>query len=315
MRRSSAAAVGWPSAPLTARRPHPRMAVRGTEHLPTPCSRPRRRFAVVHRELSGPAGPLPDGFTLQHYGTVQQARRRRFITTTLLYCRASTPARLALSIGCGYRLARAAHEAARTARCSICAAMSALAVPTALVLGIGILRAYFDVQLPGGASLATSLDQLLTIVPWLQPYGACPTRFALQRRPACSGAPERSGKRPRTWRAGELANARRASSSTTAMAGGTRGRRQTPAFATAAVELRRATLVLCLARGLWTRAAVPTASTSLCRAQRAAARCCAWCYRGAGCRDLHHPCPRGRASHRRETPGRRARSGDLEGVM
>jgi iron(III) transport system permease protein len=114
------------------------------------------------------------------------------------------------------------------------AAMSALAVP-GLVLGIGILRTYFDVKLWDGASLATSWI-MLTIVLAVRrlPYALRASTAALQQvHRSLEEAAENMG-------AGKVTTLRRIV--VPLMAGGLAAAFVT-SFATAAVELS-ATLVL-----------------------------------------------------------------------
>lgn len=102
--------------------------------------------------------PLPDGFTLAHYGTVLR-ETPQFLTNTLLYCGIAG----LIDVVLGVVIAWLVYRTKLPGRGLLdLAAMSALAVP-GLVLGIGILRTYFDVHLPGGDSLATSWI-MLTIV-------------------------------------------------------------------------------------------------------------------------------------------------------
>lgn len=102
--------------------------------------------------------PLPDGFTLAHYATVLR-ETPQFLTNTLLFCGIAA----FIDVVLGVVIAWLVHRTRLPGRGLLdLVAMSALAVP-GLVLGIGILRTYFDVHLPGGDSLATSWI-MLTIV-------------------------------------------------------------------------------------------------------------------------------------------------------
>ena len=93
---------------------------------------------------------LPDGYTLAHYGRVF-VDSWAYIQNTLIY--ASLAALIDVVIG-----GAIAYLVLRTKlpfrHWLDAAAMSALAVP-GVVLGIGYLRAFYGVQLPGGQALAT----------------------------------------------------------------------------------------------------------------------------------------------------------------
>ncbi len=94
--------------------------------------------------------PLPDGFTLTHYASVF-SESGLYIKNTLLY--ASLAATIDVIVG-----GAIAYLVLRTKlpmrHWLDGAAMAALAVP-GVVLGIGYLRTFYGVQLPGGQSLAT----------------------------------------------------------------------------------------------------------------------------------------------------------------
>ena len=94
--------------------------------------------------------PLPDGYTLAHYTRVF-ADSAGYIWNTLLY--ASIAAGIDVLVG-----GAIAYLVLRTKlpmrHWLDGVAMAALAVP-GVVLGIGYLRAFYSVQLPGGQSLAT----------------------------------------------------------------------------------------------------------------------------------------------------------------
>jgi iron(III) transport system permease protein len=102
--------------------------------------------------------PLPDGFTLAHYDTVLR-ESPQFITNTLLFCGIAGGIDVVLGVTISWLVLRTKLPGRRLLDVT---AMAALAVP-GLVLGIGILRTYFDVHLPDGSSLATSWI-MLTIV-------------------------------------------------------------------------------------------------------------------------------------------------------
>lgn len=121
--------------------------------------------------------PLPDGFTLRHFGTVL-SETPQFITNTLLYCGLAGAIDVVVGVTIAWLVLRTRLPGRRLLDL---AAMSALAVP-GLVLGIGILRTYFDVQLPDGTSLATSWI-MLTIVLAVRrlPYALRAATAALQQ--------------------------------------------------------------------------------------------------------------------------------------
>jgi iron(III) transport system permease protein len=121
--------------------------------------------------------PLPDGFTLRHFGTVL-SETPQFITNTLLYCGLAGAIDVLVGVTIAWLVLRTRLPGRRLLDL---AAMSALAVP-GLVLGIGILRTYFDVQLPDGTSLATSWV-MLTIVLAIRrlPYALRAATAALQQ--------------------------------------------------------------------------------------------------------------------------------------
>ncbi|MBP0493894.1 ABC transporter permease [Pararoseomonas indoligenes] len=93
--------------------------------------------------------PLPDGYTMAHYGRVF-AESSQFITNTLLYAGLAGLIDVILGTTIAYLVLRARMAGARWLDY---AAMSALAVP-GLVLGIGYLRTFFGITLPDGTSLA-----------------------------------------------------------------------------------------------------------------------------------------------------------------
>lgn len=95
--------------------------------------------------------PLPDGFTLDHYTTaITQASE--FITNTLLYAGLAGIIDVILGTAIAYLVWRT-NIAGR--KWLDFGAMAALAVP-GIVLGIGYLRTFYDVELPViGTSMAT----------------------------------------------------------------------------------------------------------------------------------------------------------------
>ena len=174
--------------------------------------------------------PLPDGFTLEHYGTVLR-ETPQFITNTLLYCGLAGLIDVVIGVTIAWLVLRTKLPGRKLLDM---AAMSALAVP-GLVLGIGILRTYFDVKMWDGASLATSWI-MLTIVLAVRrlPYALRASTAALQQvHRSLEEAAENMG-------AGKVTTLRRIA--VPLMAGGLAAAFVT-SFATAAVELS-ATLVL-----------------------------------------------------------------------
>jgi iron(III) transport system permease protein len=93
--------------------------------------------------------PLPDGYTLAHYLTIFD-ESPQLITNTLIYATLAGIIGVSLGTAISYIVARTKVLGARWLDYI---AMSALAVP-GVVLGMGYLRTYYDVQLPWGGSLA-----------------------------------------------------------------------------------------------------------------------------------------------------------------
>jgi iron(III) transport system permease protein len=94
---------------------------------------------------------LPDAFTLQHYVTVYR-EAAPMIGNTILYCGLAGLIDIVLGATLAYVVLRTRLPGRRLVEQ---VAMSAVAIP-GLVLGIGLLRTYYDVQLPfTGESLAT----------------------------------------------------------------------------------------------------------------------------------------------------------------
>ena len=94
--------------------------------------------------------PLPDGFTLAHYATVLR-EAAPMIGNTVLYCGLAAFIDVVLGAMLAYLVLRTRLPGRRLIEQI---AMSAVAIP-GLVLGIGLLRTYYDVVLPGGQPLAT----------------------------------------------------------------------------------------------------------------------------------------------------------------
>ncbi|MFC3126211.1 ABC transporter permease [Pseudoroseomonas globiformis] len=121
--------------------------------------------------------PLPDAYTLTHFATVLR-ETPQFLTNTLLYCGLAGLMDVVLGVTIAWLVLRTRLPGRRLLDML---AMSALAVP-GLVLGIGILRSYFGVQLPDGTALATSWI-MLTIVYAVRrlPYALRAATAALQQ--------------------------------------------------------------------------------------------------------------------------------------
>ncbi len=93
---------------------------------------------------------LPDAFTLAHYATAWQESSAQ-IGNTVLYCGLAALIDLVLGTAIAWLILRSKLPARQLLDYI---ATAALAVP-GLVLGIGLLRLYFEVKLPDGSSLAT----------------------------------------------------------------------------------------------------------------------------------------------------------------
>jgi iron(III) transport system permease protein len=102
--------------------------------------------------------PMPDAFTLAHYRTVLN-ESTRYMVNTVLYCGGAGLIDVVLGIAIAYLVQRTKLPGRRLLDQT---ATASLAVP-GLVLGIGILRTYFEVRVPGiEGSIATS-GLMLTI--------------------------------------------------------------------------------------------------------------------------------------------------------
>jgi iron(III) transport system permease protein len=93
---------------------------------------------------------LPDGYTLAHYTTIAR-EAGPLIANTVLYCGLAGLIDVILGATLAYLVLRTRLPGRRLVEQ---VAMSAVAVP-GLVLGIGLLRTYYDVKLPNGEALAT----------------------------------------------------------------------------------------------------------------------------------------------------------------
>jgi len=94
--------------------------------------------------------PLPDGYTLKHFATVF-GESRIYIYNTLLYATLAGLIAVILGTAIGYLVERSQIPGRKWLDYI---AMSALAVP-GVVIGIGYLRTFYGINLPGGQSLAT----------------------------------------------------------------------------------------------------------------------------------------------------------------
>ncbi|PJI43493.1 MAG: ABC transporter permease [Ferrovibrio sp.] len=94
--------------------------------------------------------PLPDSFTLAHYGRVF-AESAGYMKNTVLYAGLAAGIDIVLGIAIAYLVLRTKMIGRQWLDYG---AMAALAVP-GVVLGIGYLRSFYDITLPGGVPLAT----------------------------------------------------------------------------------------------------------------------------------------------------------------
>jgi iron(III) transport system permease protein len=100
---------------------------------------------------------LPDGFTLAHYATIFR-EAGPLISNTVLYCGLAGLIDVVLGATVAYIVLRTRLPGRRLVEQI---AMSAVAIP-GLVLGIGLLRTYYDVTLPfSGEALATFWGMLV----------------------------------------------------------------------------------------------------------------------------------------------------------
>ena len=94
--------------------------------------------------------PLPDGYTTAHYARVF-GESSTYIANTLVYASLAGAIDVVLGTAIAYLVLRTRLVAREWLDWT---AMAALAIP-GLVLGIGYLRCFYGVQLPGGQPLAT----------------------------------------------------------------------------------------------------------------------------------------------------------------
>jgi iron(III) transport system permease protein len=93
---------------------------------------------------------LPDGYTLAHYATIMR-EAGPLIGNTVMYCGLAGLIDVVLGATLAYVVLRTRLPGRKLVEQ---VAMSAVAIP-GLVLGIGLLRTYYDVKLPNGEALAT----------------------------------------------------------------------------------------------------------------------------------------------------------------
>jgi iron(III) transport system permease protein len=122
--------------------------------------------------------PLPDAYTLAHYVTVYR-EAGPLITNTLLYCGLAASIDVILGAMLAYVVLRSRLPGRRLIEQ---VAMSAVAVP-GLVLGIGLLRTYYDIKLPiSGEPLATFWGMLVIAYAVRRlPYALSAATAALQQ--------------------------------------------------------------------------------------------------------------------------------------
>jgi iron(III) transport system permease protein len=121
---------------------------------------------------------LPDAYTFAHYATVYR-EAGALITNTLLYCGLAACIDVILGAMLAYVVLRSRLPGRRLIEQ---VAMSAVAVP-GLVLGIGLLRTYYDIKLPiSGEPLATFWGMLVIAYAVRRlPYALSAAKAALQQ--------------------------------------------------------------------------------------------------------------------------------------
>ncbi|MBM3530491.1 MAG: iron ABC transporter permease [Alphaproteobacteria bacterium] len=121
---------------------------------------------------------LPDAYTVQHYVTVYR-ESLPLISNTVLYCGLAGLIDIVLGATLAYVVLRTKLPGRRLVEQ---AAMSAVAIP-GLVLGIGLLRTYYDFQIPfTGESLATFWFMLVIAYAVRRlPYALAAATAALQQ--------------------------------------------------------------------------------------------------------------------------------------
>ena len=121
--------------------------------------------------------PLPDGFTAAHYLRVF-TDSALYIKNTLLYASLAAGLDVVLGTAIAYLVLRTRLRLRRTLDLL---AMTALAVP-GVVLGIGYLRPFYAVELPGGVPLATFwISIVLALAVRRLPYALRASAAALQQ--------------------------------------------------------------------------------------------------------------------------------------
>jgi iron(III) transport system permease protein len=121
---------------------------------------------------------LPDGYTLSHYATVYR-EALPLISNTVLYCGLAALLDVILGAIIAYIVLRTKIPGRQFVEQ---VAMAAVAIP-GLVLGIGLLRTYYDMQLPfSGESLATFWGMLVIAYAVRRlPYALAAAKAALQQ--------------------------------------------------------------------------------------------------------------------------------------
>jgi iron(III) transport system permease protein len=121
--------------------------------------------------------PLPDDYTLAHYARVF-GESSVYIKNTLLYASLAGAIDVAIGTAIAYLVLRTNLIGRRWLDWT---AMAALAIP-GLVLGIGYLRCFYGVQLPGGQPLATLWSMIvLALAIRRLPYALRACHAALQQ--------------------------------------------------------------------------------------------------------------------------------------
>ena len=121
---------------------------------------------------------LPDAFTIQHYVTVYR-EAGPLISNTILYCTLAGLIDIVLGATLAYVVLRTRLPGRRLVEQ---VAMSAVAIP-GLVLGIGLLRTFYDVKLPISGELLATFWFMLVIAYAVRrlPYALSAATAALQQ--------------------------------------------------------------------------------------------------------------------------------------
>lgn len=121
--------------------------------------------------------PLPDAYTIAHYGRVF-GESSVYIKNTLMYATLAGLIDVVLGVGIAYLVLRTRLVGREWLDW---AAMAALAIP-GLVLGIGYLRTYYGVNLPDGTPLATFWGMIVVALAVRRlPYALRACHAALQQ--------------------------------------------------------------------------------------------------------------------------------------